>query len=530
MTTADSNGKPDSGVPAAAKPEEPKKDEVKRPWLAVNLPVGESFTKIRDQLSQDASFSMKEFTSPQELSAMLSSVPVALVVFHLFKSDQVVKHITILKGFGEAIKSGRIKPVLIHGRIPDDVINIYQKYGCREFVKEPATFKSISFKFKKMLATLESKIRNKTEKEIELRRNKSRATNGAPDESEKKKPGFNWVTTANFEGDCWLFEGIDPRWVMNKWMVRMRGPSPTVGKWIAADEKERSKSDQLLWRWEFSDPNDKRFVKVDGHWFLRGRKPDFIGEQWVFVSSKLEMYFKGPDEKVLFSKIATTKESDIDVSRDTAYAKSIIEALIESLNKVLRDRTKKSPEEEAELKKLAFEERAKKLAEMPKLFEGDPKALVAFGFVLSELMRLPNLEVKDVCDRIFSFVDKEMQGKRVEFWVKKARDSKWSPVGSSDRKECEAYFAMEHLDQPVKIFEDTTLVSKIELNAEHAEGALVIRGHRLNEIPEKFVADFTYLFKGLFLSLVPHAASQVASEAKPEADATVVSASSNPAA
>lgn len=494
---------PGAAAPAAV-------EEEKRPWFAVYMPIGDSFKKIREQLSQDKAFSPEEFSSGPELATMLTTVPVALVVFHLFKTDHVVKHVTILKTFQDAIKAGRVKPVLIHGRIPDDIINVYQKYGCREFVKEPVTFKSISFKFKKILSTLEAKLKKRDSKEIELKRGQANNKNASYGDNEKKKAAFKWIDTPNFESDCWLFDALDPRWVMGKWMVRVRGPSPSIGKWIFVEEKEKRKSDQLLWRWEFRDPAEgNQFTKVAGSWFMRGRKPDFIGEQWVFVSSLLEMRFLDAEQKVLFSKVTTTKGNDIEVAKDTPYAKSLTEAIIESMNKVLKDRTKKNPEEEAALKKLAMEERAKKIAEMPKLFEGDPKALVAFGFVLSELMRLPNLEIKDVCDRIFSFVDKEMQGKRVEFWVKKSADAKWAPVGSSDRKACEAYFAMDHLDQPVKIFEDTTLVSKIELNADHCEGALVIRGNKLQEIPQKFIADFTYLFKGLFLSLVPQAGTQV---------------------
>lgn len=350
----------------------PTAEELQRPWLAFHMPLGDSCKKIHEKLRQDAAFCVEEFSSAPELSTMLSSVPLAVIIFHLYKIDQVVKHVTVLKSFAEAIRAGRVKPLLLHGNFHDDIMNVYAKYGCQDFLKEPVTYKSISFKFKTMLATVESKMNFKVEEEMEY-------------------------------------------------------------KFSTSDEKSGS-------------------------------------SDWTQL------------------KTQPAQSGDIEGLRQGSIDKAI-----------------KIPEESSDLKQRASDGNDQTSSEVPKLFEGDPKALVALGFVLSELMRLPNLEVKDICDRIFSLVDKEMQGKRVEFWIKKAIGEKWFPVGSSDQKECESYFAMEHLDQPIQIFEDNTLVSKIELDSNHAEGAIVIRGHRLNEIPEQFVSDFTRLFRGLFLSLLPKA-------------------------
>ena len=491
-----------AGQPAPVTPAAP---ELKKKNILFFLPISNSGKELKAKLEKDSDYEVLEAGSGPEAIQVLKMAGPMVVIFQPQKKEDYIKQQSFMKIASELMKRGMIRPMLLYNRIDDSVLKTYNKLGLREMIREPVSYKGFIMKVNRLVQTLagqkeattEESERNLKDRTKSLKRNEQAKT-------EERKGGaiYKFGPPVEFASDCWVLENRKPIFAMGKWVIKYRGPAPQVGRWVElTDHKLEKKGNDPVWKWEPLNPVNDNFVKDKGTWVVRGKRPEYPEGLWIFVATYLEFFFLNEAGEPEQLKIAIMKDKDIQVAADSKAGIAMLPAIHDSLKQVLKQKglshimedpnaIRKNKEREARLEELR--------KQRPQLFRAEREALVSFGFILAELMCLSHLSKNQIRDRILSFIDKEMQGKRMEIWVKGGSQN-WKAIGASDRKDCEAAMLLNHADKEVQIFDETTLITKLQADAQ-TEGALVIRGHQLDELPEQFVKDFVLLFRGIFLS------------------------------
>ncbi|MGK0367883.1 MAG: hypothetical protein ACI9QD_001023, partial [Thermoproteota archaeon] len=96
------------------------------------------------------------------------------------------------------------------------------------------------------------------------------------------------------ENDIWILENADDcKNVLRRWLIKIVGPSPYVGKWVQFP----SENNQRLTFWKFiieSKSSEMLIGSEHGLWCFDGLKPDFDWKEnkWIFSGGKPSLFFE----------------------------------------------------------------------------------------------------------------------------------------------------------------------------------------------------------------------------------------------
>lgn len=131
-------------------------DLVKEPVIFVSQ-IGSVLQEVKLKLESDPQYAVELIDSAIDLLAKLDQHGPSLVIFHVQKQEVVTRQIAMMKAVHDRIKTQNARVIVLASQIPDSLLDLYDRMGCRDILKEPVIAKNLLFKIKKLSAALAQK-------------------------------------------------------------------------------------------------------------------------------------------------------------------------------------------------------------------------------------------------------------------------------------------------------------------------------------------------------------------------------------
>lgn len=200
------------------------------------------------------------------------------------------------------------------------------KLGVVDIIDSNSSTKAIRYKIDLWSKSLKTQLKKKQERES-LRSGGAQDV-GASAELRAAEHLLLWQEPLTTDADMWLLRSeADCRKVMTKWLVRILGPSPYVGRWVDAPR---------IGGWEFKFKTETNpYCPPGARWFFRGgQKPEFVWKDnlWLLASDSFSLYCELKNET--FTRISL-KSRVLTIARNSVHALSKEAVLLESFSKDL---------------------------------------------------------------------------------------------------------------------------------------------------------------------------------------------------
>ncbi len=322
--------------------------------LITVAPLGEKLPRVLDRLK-----TMGEDGGPlaqviaantaTDANALGLKIEGALMLFQASKEPELVGVLNIIKGLKRRMDSGQLKIVLMLGMKspPEFLLKRLRSVGISEIITEPVTDRGLVLKLERYIKALPRF--KEIQRQGGVGPGKGRAANaaggkggagarggsagagGGETSSEIKK-----AQPLSTSSDFWLTQGGGARRVGARWVLRLLGPGPAVGKWV---EVETSNTGTSKWRWDPLDPKNDPFHKDPGQWFFRGqRAPQFQEFLWWFTGNEVSLEFVKPDGAVLIKFKTDGPTGPLTVASDSPSALRLIPLIEQTFSKKIKSK------------------------------------------------------------------------------------------------------------------------------------------------------------------------------------------------
>lgn len=267
----------------------------------------------------------------RDIIQVVSTSPATLVFACISDKDDLTKVLGFLKLQRRYVKDGNVKFSVINFLNNKQVEMALLKLGCQEVIDPGLKAKALKFKmdfWKKSLSVGTNKILEGAQ--VQSLKDKVAADKKAAAAEEKKaaqvKP-ITWTDALKVVDDMWLTKTPnDVKKILNRWMVKLMGPSPFVAQWMEV-QGERN-----VWEFVFKDGIRENFHMADGSWFFSGdQKPEFMWKEnvWLITGQKFQLFYQ-EETKVDYRLRATAQA--VEVTKNSNYAISREQAIIDSFD------------------------------------------------------------------------------------------------------------------------------------------------------------------------------------------------------
>ncbi len=249
-----------------------------------------------------------------------SSCDAAIFCFKISSKSELQRVIQYLKLNFRAIQMGFLKVVCLNNLKNKKVLNILQKLGCKDFLREDIKPRQVQYKFDFWVKTFKSVILKK-----EIRERMNQQSNEKKEI--RKTRDFKIDPPMDIKEDFWLLKHKDDlKKVIQRYFIRLVGPSPMIGSWL----KDENVSNGWIWRVKDSD-SPFSYIQDDGDWTYIGSKPDFDWKikKWVFTGAQPSLYFTCHNTKDI-SKRIYLKDSVLHISKNSSSSKEYEPMIIDS--------------------------------------------------------------------------------------------------------------------------------------------------------------------------------------------------------
>ncbi|MFP5459515.1 MAG: hypothetical protein ACLGG7_12335 [Bacteriovoracia bacterium] len=244
----------------------------------------------------------------KDIIQVVSTSPATLVFACITDKDDLTKVLGFLKLQRRYVKEGNVKFSVINFLNNKQVEMALLKLGCQEVIDPGLKAKALKFKmdfWKKSLSVGSNKILEGSK--VQSLKDKIAADKKSAAEDDKKaaqvKP-ITWTDALKVVDDMWLTKNPnDVKKILNRWMVKLMGPSPFVAQWMEV------KGERNVWEFVFKDGIRENFHMADGTWFFSGdQKPEFIWKDnvWLITGQKFQLFYQD-DTKVDYRLKATAQ-------------------------------------------------------------------------------------------------------------------------------------------------------------------------------------------------------------------------------
>ncbi len=300
--------------------------------MSGNIPVSRFLFKqdwkVLSEVMRVTPFAGEDFSTSNELVTYLGTEPVCLVISSLKDKSDLVQIATFMKQQKSLPKENIVKIVVINFSGLKQFEKAIQKLGILDLVEPTINVKALKFKIDFWMKSLVAQSKKNTSAELTAKSLKS--------EKEEEKKALDqtpqWQAAIDCEDDIWLIknEAADCKKVLGKWLVRFTGPGPYVGQWMEVEGKKN------IWRFEMKPENRESFFPEKGNWYYNGdQKPEYVWKenQWLMTGTSFELFHR--TEKNEHKTRAKLKDKVLTISKNSEYAKTKEEAILESFDKEL---------------------------------------------------------------------------------------------------------------------------------------------------------------------------------------------------
>jgi len=297
-------------------------------------PAGPVLQRLTEPLRTDDTLEVIDCNSGDEIFINAQKRQVSLILFYAKEREQLARAFSFLKRLKPLLQAGRVKALPISPFHQADLLKMFAEHGCAEVIPESTQPKTFRFKlnryFKMLQSKMKSTVSNATQGDMRVR---SQSGQNAEGKKGRDQSGGSSqaeiIDSLTIKGDFWVHKGGSALKVMRRWLVRLQGPSPMVGKW----ESKISEAglQEWVWRSTVEAEQEKFYVKDEpGEWVFTGGKPDFQNNTWSFTGEKMELAFYLEGKKVA-RKFYFNDEGRLLLAADSKRTLSYIPDIIESI-------------------------------------------------------------------------------------------------------------------------------------------------------------------------------------------------------
>ncbi len=221
--------------------------------------------------------------------------------------------------------------------------------------------------------------------------------------TETGKHEIRWEASLGLRSDFWIFGGRAPKWVADRWVIKLLGPAPGAGSWVQLNSS--------TWRWQARQKNGgSPFMPEAGEWLFRGIFPRFEGESWIFSgpSPRLSFWSEGKELGVKFQEEAS---GCLVLAQDSENALSFLPEIESTLNQ-----EKHIPGVSQGQDALNEQTVKEKETSSPKEGRREEASLLALSLLISELNLKKGLSSDERMRTVRSYLEWATQISAVEFW------------------------------------------------------------------------------------------------------------------
>ena len=264
-----------------------------------------------------------EVDNDKEVFQVAKTSAATLIIACVKNKDDLTKVLNFLKLSKKVLKDSNIKISVLNYLQNKNVETAFMKLGCQEVLDPNLKAKPLKFKmdfWKKALAVGAAKRpgeQNKTVKDGKTDK----------DGGKKEVPQIKWGDPLKVVDDMWITKSPqDTKRVLNRWMIKLMGPSPFVAQWVEVDGQKG------LWQFVFKDGIREDFHMADGDWFFRGeQKPEFVWKEnlWLVSGQKMQLFYQ--EDSTVVARFRTNQEN-LEISKNSSYGLSREKAIVESFD------------------------------------------------------------------------------------------------------------------------------------------------------------------------------------------------------
>ncbi|MCC7440883.1 MAG: hypothetical protein IT285_04585 [Bdellovibrionales bacterium] len=316
--------------------------------VVVVEPATDLVRKVVEELKQRDDVQILSCASTLEALPLLRQLGGGVLVLCMGDRETVVKQVSLLKMLGKFLRRGTLKAVSTSQASHRPLYSLYAKHGLNEVVEEPARPRTLLMKLERLIGRLARRLASKQAAKKEAATGKKRSGSAWRDRRAEEAGGKGrsgeatqrFVDPLGIESDFWVAMGGSARQVMGRWMVKLIGPAPTVGRWVETETDSDEESHEKYYEWVPNNAEDATFLKEQGAWFFLGHKPEFHDERWTFVGKRPELafYYESQNHG---SKIATDEGGHLLVAKDSEAAKKLMPAILKTFERVIRSELQK---------------------------------------------------------------------------------------------------------------------------------------------------------------------------------------------
>ncbi len=273
--------------------------------------------------------------NPDEVSEILAKTSSAVLLLELLDKTSIPHVVVVLRASAALIKAGNLKVTGFNNiKGNKNIIKALQKLGCNEILDDDIKAKSLSFKIDFWFKTLKSKnINEPIQKELAQKNQDTNKGESKSESTAKKSAQIDYTKPIELENDIWIIRHKnDNKNILRRWLVKLIGPSPYVGKW---HEKTIEMNGQSIkaWQYVFTPARRELFMGETGEWYFVGTKPEFDWKEniWTFTGSSLQLFHLEANGEVT-NRVHTTDDGHLIFHTNSLYAETKKDAIEESFD------------------------------------------------------------------------------------------------------------------------------------------------------------------------------------------------------
>lgn len=256
---------------------------------------------------KDRDFEILSMKEIGELNQYLMISMNGIIFFKVMNKEDLQSGVEILKAHRKLIKRGLLRAVCILGIRNKKIDQILAKHGCVDTLDPILKAKTVTYKIDMWATPILNSLGDIERQEALKKKHKEAmlAKRAAIKAAKDSRKDFIFTSPLDLASDFWILkQKNDCKKVLNKFLIRMLGPSSIAGEWV---ELARQPGEAYpTWKYVEKEESGFRFLKDDGTWFFYGTKPEFDWKvnRWVFSGTEMHLFFYYKDGRN-FSRFKT---------------------------------------------------------------------------------------------------------------------------------------------------------------------------------------------------------------------------------
>ncbi len=305
--------------------------------------------RLDQALGSKSAYQSQAFLSVTDLADHLEKERSALVICSLTTKNDLIQIASLIKWHKKLSNNFVLKIAVINFSRNREFDKSIAKLGILDIIEVNTNVRALRYKIEFLMKSINAQLKKIDGKETtdKLSKNKDAAVL----QKKKLEDGLkvNWTEPLDSPEDIWLItHENDCKKILNKWMIKLMGPSPYAATWV---EHANLRG---VWKFELKAEIKSMILDGPGFWYFKGdQKPEFVWKEnrWLISGWEFELYYEDKQQRV--SRL-DLKAKLLNVAKNSMYAETKEDIIVKSFDKEMLFKKDKDVVEKNTLEKDGF--------------------------------------------------------------------------------------------------------------------------------------------------------------------------------